>query len=113
MTENPKSLAQRREELVTKSAIQREQVAAMVNDIWQPGALSTGKNILLQARERPMLSGLLATLAFLFFRKHRLFSLLAAGIVTFRTWMRYSPFVMPYLRKVWQHYQKKRLSRSA
>lgn len=111
MTESPKSLAQRREELVAKSAIQREQMAAMVKDVWQPGALSTGKNILSQAREKPLLSGFLATLAFLFFRKHRLFSLLAAGVVTFRTWVRHSPFVMPYLRKLWQHYQKRRLSR--
>ncbi|NLC24961.1 hypothetical protein NB640_07020 [Oxalobacter vibrioformis] len=110
MTERPKSLAKRREELVTKSAIQREQMAAILQDTWQPGALSTGKNILSQARQKPLLSGFLATLVFLFFRKNRLFSLLAAGIVTFKTWARYSPFVMPYLRKLWQHYQKRRLS---
>ncbi len=95
---------------MAKSALQREQMAAMISNAWQPGALATGKNILSQARERPLLSGVLAALAFLFFRKHRLFSLLAAGVVTFRTWARYSPFVMPHLRKLWQHYQKRRLS---
>lgn len=111
MTERHKSLAQRREELVTKSAIQREQFAAMVAEVWQPGALSTGRNILSQARERPLLAGVLATLAFLFFRKRRLFSLLAAGIVVFKTWLRYSPWVVPHLRKLWQHYQRRRLTR--
>ena len=111
MTEEQKTLAQRREELVTKSAIQREQLAAMMADAWQPGALLTGKNILSQAREKPMLSGLMTILAFLFFRKRRLFSLLAASAVALKTWMRFSPYVMPFLRKLRQYQQNRRLTR--
>lgn len=111
MTEKYKPLAQRREELVTKSAIQREQLAAMMSDVWQPGALSTGKNILLQAREKPLISGLMAILAFLFFRKHRLFSLFAAGVVAFKSWTQFAPYVMPFLKKLQQYCQKRRLNR--
>lgn len=111
MTEKYKSLAQRREELMAQSAIQREQFAAMMSDAWQPGALSTGKNILLQAREKPVVSGLMAILAFLFFRKRRLFSLLAAAVVALRSWTQLAPYILPFFRKCQQYYQKKRLNR--
>ncbi len=108
MTERQKSLAERREELVAKSAIQREQLVALVADTWQPGAVSTGKHILLQAREKPLLSGLMATLAFLFFRKRRLFSLLATAVVSFKTWSKFSPYLMPILNRLMQFIQQRR-----
>ncbi len=111
MTEKYKSLAQRREELVTKSAIQREQFAAIMSDAWQPGALTTGKNILSQAREKPLISGLMAILAVLFFRKRRLFSVLATAVVAFKSWTQFAPYLVPFFRKCQHYYQKKRLNR--
>ncbi|MDL2284662.1 hypothetical protein LJC19_05940 [Oxalobacter sp. OttesenSCG-928-P03] len=111
MTERPKSLSERREELIARSTIQREQFAALVTDAWQPGAVSTGKNILMQARQRPLLSGLLATLAFLFFRRHRLFSLVAAAAVGVQTWSRLSPYLLPLLNRVRLLLNKRRLKR--
>jgi hypothetical protein len=111
MTEKYKSLARRREELVTKSTLQREQFASMVADVWQPGAVSTGRHILSQARQRPFVSVLMAVLLLLFFRRRRLFPLLATGVVTFKTWTQIAPHVMPFLTKLWRYYREKRQSR--
>ncbi|MCL1887198.1 MAG: hypothetical protein FWG01_04635 [Betaproteobacteria bacterium] len=107
MTERYQSLAERREKLVAQSTIQREQFAALVADVWQPGALLTGKNILMQARQKPLLSGVMAILTILFFRKRRLFSILAIGAVVIKTWSQLSSSLLPILNKLKPFRQKK------
>ncbi|MDR0934117.1 MAG: hypothetical protein LBM56_03395 [Burkholderiaceae bacterium] len=108
MTEAHKSLAQRREILLAKSAVQREQLAALVAGAWPRASLPTGKNILALARKKPLLSGLAAVLAFLFFRHHRIFSLLAAGVVALKTWSDFSPWIQPVLNWLKSRRKKKR-----
>lgn len=100
MTERQKSLAERREELLARSSIQRELLIATMADVWQPGAVLTSKNIMMQARQKPVLAGVMGLLGFLFFRKRRLFSLLAAAAVAMQTWNQFSPYIKPVLNKL-------------
>ena len=97
MSEKYRTLAKRREELVVKSALQREQLAGVVADIWQPGTFAVGKNILLKSRKWPLVSGVLATLSFLFFRNRRIFSVLAAVAMTLRAVQRAVPYIFPLI----------------
>ena len=108
MTDRPTSLAERRAQLIAKSALQREQLIAIIENAWQPGAVSTGKNILMQARHSPLTSAFMATLAFLFFRKRNLFSLLAVGVVLHKTWKQWHPYLSPVLGWVKKRFSKKR-----
>jgi hypothetical protein len=102
MTDRQKSLSRRREELIARSTLQREQLVARITDIRRPTSGLPGGNILIRARQKPMLSGLLAFLAFLFFRRRRFFSFFATGMVVFKTWQRFSPYLMPVFRKLKQ-----------
>ncbi len=110
MAERRKSLAERREELVARSSIQREQLVAQIAGIRPSGTgtLSSGKNILAQVRKNPLLSGVLAFSAFLFLRSHRLFSLFATGLVVMKAWQRLLPWIMPVFGKLKQLRRKKR-----
>lgn len=108
MTERQKSLSERRTELIAKSAIQREQLSALIENVWQPGAVSTGKNILVLARHNPLASGLMAFLAFVFFRRRKLFSLLAVGTVLYKNWARWSHYLMPAYSWLKKAVKKKR-----
>ncbi len=104
MTDRPQSLAERRAQLIAKSALQREQLIAIIENAWQPGAVTTGKNILMQARQSPLTSAFMAFLAFLFFRKRNLFSLLAVGVIAHKTWKQWQPYLSPAI-----NWTKKRL----
>ncbi len=108
MSEKPKSLAERREQLIAKSAIQREQLVALIGNAWQPGAVTTSKNILLQAHQSPLTSAFMAFLAFLFFRRRNLFSLLAIGVVVHKTWKRWQPYLSPAFDWIKKRVSKKR-----
>jgi hypothetical protein len=113
MTERQKTLSERREELIARSALQREQLAARIADIRQSGTMLPGGNVLMQVRKKVMLPALLAFPAFLFFRhhffrRHRLFSLFATGMVMFKTWQRFSPYIMLFSGKLKSLFRKKR-----
>lgn len=110
MAKEKKSLADYRQELLVKSALQREQLASQLEQLRKPGAVwSSGKGMLLRAAgKKPLLAGAAAFAVFLFLRKkvaglfqrRSLFSLLAAGAVAFRTWMRFSPYLLPVLSRI-------------
>ena len=110
MAREGKSLAAYRQELLVKSALQREQLAADLARLWQPGAaLSSGKKALFEAAgKKPLVSGAAALFAFFFLRKkiaglfkrRGLFSLLATGMVVFKTWSRFSPFLLPVISRI-------------
>ena len=97
MNEKYRSLAKRREELVVKSALQREQFASAVAGVWQPGTFLVGKNILMKSRKWPYVSGLLAILSFLFFRNRRIFSVIAAVAMTLRVVQQVTPYIFPLI----------------
>lgn len=110
MAEEKKSLAVRRQELLVKSALQREQLAALLEQVRQPGAVwSSGKGMLLKAAgKKPLLAGVTAFAIFLLlrkkvsalFRRRSLFSLLTTGVLVVRTWMRFSPYLLPVLSRI-------------
>lgn len=101
------SLAERRTSILTKIALQREQMAGAVQSSWEPGATSTGKDILAIARKKPLLSGLLTVLAFLFFKKGKLFPMLATAVIGIKTWTKWFPYVLPIYTRI-QSFIKKR-----
>lgn len=117
MAREGKSLEAYRQELLVKSALQREQLAADMARLWQPGAaLSSGRKALFEAAgKKPLLSGAATLFAFFFlrrkiaglFRRRGLFSLLATGMVIFKTWSRFSPFLLPVISRIRQLSRKK------
>lgn len=102
------SLAERRASILTKIALQREQMAGTVQSSWEPGATSTGKDILTIARKKPLLSGLLTVLAFLFFKKGKLFPMLATVIVGIKTWTKWYPYVKPVYERIQKFIEKRK-----
>lgn len=110
MTKEKKSLAVYRQELLVRSALQRELLASQIERIRQPGvAWSSGKGMLLRAAgKRPLVVGVAAFAVFLFlrrriaglFQRRTLLSLLTAGVVTFKTWMRLSPYLLPVFNRI-------------
>jgi len=106
MQEKYKTLVKRREELVAQSALQREQLTGVLSDMWQPGTYLVGKNILLQARKWPFVSGLLAILSVLFFRNRRLFSVLAVSAMSLRVWAQLLPYALPVMKALKRLSQK-------
>ena len=107
MTEKYRSLAKRREELVAKSALQREQFTAMMEDAFPSGSLLANRNFLQQARKKPLQSGLMAILSVLFLRHRRLFSILASAVVALRVWSQISPYIWPLINRLKWLYRKK------
>lgn len=116
MAKEKKSLAAYRQALLVKSALQREQLASQLEQLRKPGAvLSSGKGMLLKAAgKRPLVLSFAAFFVFLFlrrkvsglFRKRSLFSLLTAGVVAFKTWSRFSPYLLPVISRIRQFSRK-------
>ncbi|MCM1128452.1 MAG: hypothetical protein NC211_00880 [Alistipes senegalensis] len=112
MAMEEKSLAARRQELLVKSALLREQFASGLEEVWRPGAaVFSGKGLLARAAgKKPLLSGALALAAFLFlrkrvsgfFRRRSLFSLVATGVMAFKTWSRFAPYLLPVIGRIRQ-----------
>lgn len=117
MAREGKSLEAYRQELLVKSALQREQLAADLARLWQPGAaLASGRKALVEAAgKKPLVSGAVALFAFFFlrrkvfglFKRRGLFSLLATGMVVFKTWSRFAPFVLPAVSRIRQFSRRK------
>ena len=93
MDEKYRTLVKRRDELVVKSALQREQLSGVISDLWHPGTFVAGKNILLKSRRWPFVSGLLAVLSILFFKNHRIISTIAAVAMALRVWQQVFPYI--------------------
>lgn len=115
MAKEKKSLADYRQELLVRSALQREQLASQLEQLRKPGVVwSSGRGLFQAAGRKPLLSGVAALAAFLFlrkkvaglFRKRRLFSLLATGAMAVKTWMRFSPYLLPVISRIRQFSRK-------
>lgn len=103
-----KSLAARREELLVRSAIQREQFAVLVSGGWQPPALSMGRNLLQKMRGKPLLAIAISFVGIMLFRRRRMLSLMASVAFVLKNWAKLSPYLLPLLRSLKQFIQKKR-----
>ena len=110
MKEKSKELARRRDELIAKSARQREQLSSAVADIWNPSALF-GKSLFNQSRKWPMAASFISSIGTLFLRNRRLVSYLAALAMLFRVWKRLAPYIMPVVQAV-KRFNKKRTKKA-
>jgi hypothetical protein len=101
MTDEGRTLSQRREELVVKVALQREQFVAQISGLAPSSRLLTGAkdaSAPSSVAGKTLLSGVLLALGFLFARRKRLVSIVAASSIVLQGWRYASLYILPLVR---------------
>ncbi|MDR1311599.1 MAG: hypothetical protein LBK01_06990 [Burkholderiaceae bacterium] len=104
MTDKGRTLSQRREELMVKVALQREQFVSQISGLAPSSRLLTrakdasAPSSVSSVAGKTLLSGVLLALGFLFARRKRLVSIVAASSIVLQGWRYASLYIFPLVR---------------
>lgn len=108
MAKATKNLTQRKAELLIQSTLLREKLAAETLSMMQmPDVVSKALNLwnnLSRFGKRPILIGALGLLL-LTVKPRRLFSWLLSATKFIKTWRRFGPFIVPFVRYLTKRHQ--------